>query len=582
MEANRRQKSARETSRGKKWALGAAALAAVALAPSVAAAQASTFYLDRLFMAGAPNDGIGIWRPEVAEKTRFFGQLGLGFSLNPFRNENHLEDRAGRLSNAVDTQTNLYLNAGVELLNRVQVQIAFPAILAQTTNDTALIGAGSNSVSAQTSAPMDLRLEARVVVFRSDSRAFRAGLNAVIFAPSGNEDSWGGDGKASGSLGIALDYDFKSFYVDLNTGVHFRPTSTLNDFKVGNEWRYGLGVFIPLRDNTFRLGASLFGTASIEPDVAFGSDNSTLEWLAEARMSLDEKKRLYVSGGGGTRLTPGYAPDFRLVATVGYSFPIEDTVPKSPPRKFRVEEIRSADTDKDGLPDDIDLCPTEPEDHKPPNADDGCPAPPDRDGDGNPDSTDKCPDQPEDFDKIDDADGCPEADFDEDGVGDAVDACPKEPGEPSAEKDKNGCPVFIQRVEGSNEITILKQVQFGTGSAKILSNSFKILDEVVKLMTVNKDIKLVAIEGHTDNKGSDKMNEKLSDDRAHSVRQYIIDKGIHPDRLTAKGYGPYKPIADNKTDDGRQKNRRVEFHIRDNAAGQPEGGGGAQPAPPPQ
>ncbi len=566
----------------KKWAIGAAALAAVALAPGVASAQDPSFYLDRLFVAGGPTDGIGIWRPEVSEKVRFFGQLGVGFSLNPFRNENHIEERAGRLANPVDTQTSLYLNAGVEFLNRVQVQVAMPVILGQTTNVTQIEGVGRTNVAPGTSAPMDLRLEARVVLFRSDSRAFRLGASAAIFAPSGDEKSWGGEGKASGSLGLAAEYDFKSFYVDLNTGFQFRPTSTVNDFKVGNDWRYGLGVFIPLRDNTFRIGASLFGTASIEPDVAFGSDNSTLEWLAEARMTLDEKKRLYVAGGGGTRLTPGYAPDFRLVATIGYHIPIADTVPPSPPKKFRViEEARAADTDKDGLPDDIDLCPTEPEDHKKPNADDGCPAPPDRDGDGIPDSNDKCPDQPEDFDKIDDQDGCPEDDFDADGVADATDACPKEPGEPSAEKDKNGCPIFIQRVEGSNEITILKQVQFGTGSAKILSNSFKILDEVVRLMNVNKDVKLVAIEGHTDNKGSDKMNEKLSDDRAHSVRQYIIDKGIHPDRLTAKGYGPYKPIADNKTADGRQKNRRVEFHIRDNADGaQPAGGATPAPAPP--
>ena len=563
-----------------KWAFGGAAAALIALLPNVAAAQETTFSLDRLFMAGAPGDGIGIWRPEVSDKTRFFGQLGLGFALNPFRAENGHKNAvvAGTPVNAVDTQTLMYVDVGVEFLKRIAIQVQMPAILGQTAT-----AGGSNPVSAATSAAGDLRLDARVVVFRNDARTFRAAASAALWAPTGNHLSWGGDGKTSGALTIAAEYDLKRLYIDLNTGFHFRPNNGVDDFNVGNEWTYGLGAFFPMRDNTLRLGVSIFGSLGIDGKTT--AANAPLEWQAEGRMTLDDKKRVYIGAGAGTRLTPGYAPDFRGVALVGYSYPIEDTVPPSPPKRYVNTEARAADTDHDGLPDDIDLCPTEPEDHKLPNPDDGCPAPPDRDGDGIPDSSDACPDKPEDFDKIDDADGCPEDDFDKDNIGDAVDACPKEPGEPSAEKDKNGCPVFIRRLEGSTEIEILKQVQFATGSAKILSNSFKILDEVVKLMTINKDIALVAIEGHTDNKGKDKDNEKLSDDRANSVRQYIVDKGIHPDRLTAKGFGPYKPIADNNTADGRQKNRRVEFHIRDKAAtGQPEGTGGTEtPAPtPPQ
>ena len=235
MEAKRPQKGAFFGTLGKKWAIGAAALAAAALAPGVASAQDPAFYNDRLFVAGGPSDGIGIWRPEVSEKVRFFGQLGLGFQLNPFRNENHIADRAGRLANPLDTQTSLYLNAGVEFLNRVQMQIAFPAILAQTSNVTQKTGVGRTNVAPNTSAPGDLRLEARFVLFRSDSRAFRLGANAVLFAPSGAEQSWGGEGKASGTLGLAAEYDFKSFYVDVNTGFHFRPTSQINNFKMDND-----------------------------------------------------------------------------------------------------------------------------------------------------------------------------------------------------------------------------------------------------------------------------------------------------------------------------------------------------------
>ncbi|MFO0593246.1 MAG: OmpA family protein [Polyangiaceae bacterium] len=561
----------------KKWAFGAAAAAVVALAPAAASAQNTTFYLDRLYMAGSPGDGIGVWRPEVSDKTRFFGQLGLGFSLDPFRTENGGRVlKPGQTANSVDTQTHLYVDVGIEFLKRFSFQIQLPAILGQTTNS-----GGSNPVSAGTSAAGDLRFDLRGVIFRNDARTFRLAGTGSLWVQSGNKYAWGGDGAAHGALMLGAEYDRKSFYVDLNAGVHFRKTNSVDAFTIGNEFTYALGAFFPMRDNLFRVGASIFGAAGLEGNST--AANFPLEWQVEGRMALDAKKRLYVGAGAGTRLTTGIAPDFRGVVVVGYAYPIEDTVPPAPPKKWVNTDARPADTDHDGLPDDIDLCPTEPEDHKRPNPDDGCPAPPDRDGDGIPDSADACPDKPEDFDKIDDADGCPEDDFDKDSVPDATDACPKEPGEPSAEKDKNGCPVFIRRLEGSTEIEILKQVQFATGSAKILSNSFKILDEVVKLMTINKDIALVAIEGHTDDRGKPKDNEKLSDDRANSVRQYIIDHGIHPDRLTAKGFGQDKPIADNKTADGRQKNRRVEFHIRDKAAASPEGttGGTETPAPTP-
>ncbi|MFS8068670.1 MAG: OmpA family protein, partial [Byssovorax sp.] len=213
------------------------------------------------------------------------------------------------------------------------------------------------------------------------------------------------------------------------------------------------------------------------------------------------------------------------------------------------------------IPDDIDLCPTDPEDGKPPNPDDGCPALADRDGDGIPDISDKCPDQPEDFDGIDDIDGCPEDDADKDGIGDAQDACPKEPGEPDVDPKKNGCPKFIRRISGSSEIQILKTIEFATGKATILAKSYPILDEVVRLVKVNPDIAHLDIEGHTDNKGSDELNEKLSNDRAHAVMKYMVEHGIEESRLSAAGYGPKRPIADNNTADGRQRNRRVEFHI---------------------
>ncbi|MFT3769140.1 MAG: OmpA family protein [Minicystis sp.] len=84
---------------------------------------------------------------------------------------------------------------------------------------------------------------------------------------------------------------------------------------------------------------------------------------------------------------------------------------------------------------------------------------------------------------------------------------------------------------------------------------------MVSLLVANPTIKSMSIEGHTDNQGTPEYNQRLSDDRANAVLAYLVKKGIDPHRLTAKGYGLTKPRATNDTDEGRQKNRRVEFHI---------------------
>lgn len=556
----------------RAWTLGAgAALGLTALAlPRAAEAQDRTFYLDRLNIGGAPDDGVALWRPQMGQKTRFFGQFGLGFSLNPLRLENEIDDlrkrqqaRSRGVLDPVDAQLIGYFNAGVEISDRFAIQVGLPATFYQKANVTSASSPTlTSNAGTQVAALNDLRLDARVIALRNNSRSFKAGVSGSLWLPTGTESAYGGFGSTHGALGLSLEFDPKKFFVVLNTGMHFSGGGGLNDFQVEHEWTYGAGVFLPLRDNKIRLGAEVFGSAP----VGKGSigPNTPLEWMLEGRMALGEKKQTYIGASAGTRMTSGYSPDFRGMAMIGTSFGIDDVNPPSPGKRWRNDRTNdNVDTDKDGLPDNIDLCPTDPEDGKPPAPDDGCPALPDRDGDGIPDMSDKCPDEPEDFDGIDDRDGCPEDDADEDGFPDAQDACPKEPGEASADPAKNGCPQFIRRISGSNEIQILKQVQFATGKATILPNSYPILDEVVRLLKANPEITHLDIEGHTDNRGPNALNERLSQDRSDSVMAYLVSHGIEAGKLAAKGYGPARPIASNDTAEGRQANRRVEFHIRD-------------------
>ncbi|HUH04071.1 MAG TPA: OmpA family protein [Kofleriaceae bacterium] len=213
------------------------------------------------------------------------------------------------------------------------------------------------------------------------------------------------------------------------------------------------------------------------------------------------------------------------------------------------------DNDNDGLADKIDDCPNEPEDKDGFQDEDGCPDL-DNDADGLADKIDQCPDQAEDVDGFEDEDGCPDLDNDGDGVPDAVDKCPDEYAETT-----DGCPKKYKLVVVTKtKIEIKQTIYFQSGKAKIKPVSFPLLNEVGQALVDNPSIK-VRIEGHTDSRGSDSFNEKLSDSRAHSVRKYLVGRGVDGDRMVAKGYGEAQPIADNRTDTGRAQNRRVEFVI---------------------
>lgn len=179
----------------------------------------------------------------------------------------------------------------------------------------------------------------------------------------------------------------------------------------------------------------------------------------------------------------------------------------------------------------------------------------DSDGDGLADSSDRCPNTP-----ASTADGCPppapvvQTDSDGDGVYDSEDDCP---GTLEGLKvDERGC-----AVQTETQSVVLKGVSFLPGSATLTADAQGVLDSAVAALAGQEDLR-VEIGGHTDAQGSDAANQRLSQRRADSVRQYLIAKGIGAERMTAVGYGEAQPIADNDTPAGRAGNRRVEFKIK--------------------
>lgn len=202
------------------------------------------------------------------------------------------------------------------------------------------------------------------------------------------------------------------------------------------------------------------------------------------------------------------------------------------------------DTDGDGIPDPKDACPTV----AGIAALGGCP---DADGDGIKDSDDECPNEAGPRAN----NGCPYADKDGDGVLDKDDECPDVAGTVA----NNGCPEVS--VEVLNQLnTDFKNVLFDYNKASLRSESFPTLDNVASIMLEYPTTRFL-IEGHTDDRGRDSYNLNLSDQRAASVRTYLTGKGIPASRLESKGFGEARPIASNKTADGRQQNRRVELSI---------------------
>jgi OmpA-OmpF porin, OOP family len=288
--------------------------------------------------------------------------------------------------------------------------------------------------------------------------------------------------------------------------------------------------------------------------------------------------------GAGPGITRGFgSPKLRVLASLEY-YPdfMEKKAPPPPP----------ADRDKDGILDKDDACIDVPGIASPDPKKHGCPPPKDSDGDGIIDEKDACPQEAgipsedpkkhgcpvRDKDKdgiLDEVDACvdvpgianedpkkngcpPPKDTDGDTIMDDVDACPNEKGEANKDPKKHGCPKAIIR---GTEVKILERVEFDTGLARIRKESDPVLQAVLKIMKEHPEITKLSVEGHTDNKGSRFMNLSLSKRRAASVVSWLIKNGVDKKRLSSNGFGPDKAIDTNDTPEGRQNNRRVEFHI---------------------
>jgi OmpA-OmpF porin, OOP family len=567
--------------------LAALALVAVSLSSSAARAQRA-FYVDRIQIGGAPEDGLVSRRPYVGHEARLYGSIAAGYTLNPLRASTVAATDAAeaKIENPIEHQALSYFSVGVEFAGRASLGLTLPVAWYQWGGDIPVRGSRPPPPSIDAvdtgGALYDLSLEGRFVAIDATDRGFRLGFGGAILLPTGTFARGASDNAVTFYPYVTAEQALGPLLFVGSAGPHFRPLRGVggrdSKLDVGSEVRITGGAFLDL-SNRVRVGGEIngmVGFASNEEGESLFLKSATtpFEWLGSGRLVFGQYLRNYARASIGTRLSNGYgAPDLRILVSLGRWASFEDFFPKdhtrSPGDPMPMRSLEpEADRDNDGFPDSIDGCPEVAEDGHPPKAYDGCAEGSDRDRDSIPDVEDQCPDEAEDHDNLQDNDGCPERDADRDGVIDARDACPLEPGREFGDPRRDGCatveepPKAPQQVvvEDDGELRLLKPLQFETGTAEIVATSKSILEEVVSVLQQRPDQRL-AVHGHTDNLGNVAFNTDLSRRRAEAVVKYLADRGIAYERLEAQGFGPSRPIADNGTPEGRARNRRVEFKL---------------------
>jgi OOP family OmpA-OmpF porin len=507
-------------------------------------------------------------------------------------------------SSPVSSQIFLHFGASFALWSRLMLSVDMPVAVSQSSAGDDAFLTGSNGA-----APGDLRFGLRGNLFGEYYDPFQIGIGAYLYTPTGNDEEFTGEGAVYGQPHVVFGGRTDFLVYSAKAGALVKGSDNPNTFT------FGLGVGALLLDEKLTIGPEIYGQVAFE-DKPF-LNQIQREGAVNAELIIGAQyyfaDMFVIGAGAGPGLANGVGtPQVRGLVRFAYDprperekpkqeepdrdgdgiFDKDDACPDTP----GVEDQDPAkngcppDRDGDGILDKDDACPDvkgqpneDPEKHgcPPPNDRDGdgivdgedaCPdtagvksddpkkngCPPDRDGDGIIDAEDACPDTPGVKNEDPKLNGCP-ADRDGDGFHDLEDACPDTPGEADSDPRKHGCPKTV--IVTDKAILILQKIEFDFDKATIKSVSDALLDEVAATLKAHAEIERLEIQGHTDNKGGAFYNQRLSDLRAKAVLAAMVKRGVEASRMTAKGYGQKTPIATNSTDDGRAKNRRVEFKI---------------------
>ncbi len=473
-----------------------------------------------------------------------------------------------------------WLSAQFHLNGPLSLSAQLPVLLAQH-GDLSFLPPAARGPSSFGASVGDVRLTPRVSLLRQESVGVDLGVQGSIELPTGQSSSLSSDGRVNGELLAALGHRFYLSSTDSleligNVYTRLRPPREILDVKVGSTAGARVGLAYYLGSEALYAPHRVFFEADGQSYLraGFTSGSAPAEWRVGGTWCLGRVFSIDAAVGTGIGNGVG-APAARGLIGIGYSpascRPADRDGDGVSDRDDKCVDVPGVperqgcplppDRDHDGVPDSEDACPDEPglkENH-------GCPASHDRDGDGVPDMVDRCPDVPGPASNQ----GCPEEkpvacvpppapkadelalplaplveaapppaaapDCDDDGVPDAEDNCPDQPGP----VENHGCPPAVKQlvVITGTKIDILDKVFFATNKAVIEKRSFALLDQVAQVLNAHPELLHIEVQGHTDNVGDPKKNQKLSQARAEAVVAYLVKAKVDAGRLTAKGYG---------------------------------------------
>jgi outer membrane protein OmpA-like peptidoglycan-associated protein len=589
-----------------RWKLWSYALvvSSLAFATTASAQQQKGFVLDRFEPSERGSEWFVLDSLDIRGHLRPAAGVVGTYALNPLV----VYDQNGNsLSSLVEHQVFVHPGASIVLWDRVRAAISLPVAAYQTGDRTTL---GTKTYAAPSSNIGDLRLAADVRLFGRHGGPVTGALGVAVFLPTGSREDFTSDGTVRVMPRATIAGDVSIFTYSARVGFQYRPLDeAFEQNPLGSEINAGAAAGLRVANRKLVVGPELYGSSIVDGKSLFKSRTTPLEGLIGAHYTFGDFR---VGAGLGTGFTRGWGtPALRAFLSAEWApgsiddedkdgiADAEDACPKT--RGVRSAEPAqngcpkvapppppAADTDGDGITDDVDACLAIAGVRNSDPSKNGCP--PDRDGDGVIDAVDACPDvagqksydpkhngcpdDDRDGDGVkDDVDACPDlagkktedpttngcpSDRDGDGAYDVEDACPDAAGPPDPDPKKNGCP--LARIEGG-EIKLTEQVKFKTDSSEILRDSDPTLLAIATTLKDHPEITKIRVEGHTDNRGPESANNRLSKRRAEAVVKWLTSNGLSKDRFEAIGVGMTRPIDTNNTPEGRQNNRRVELHI---------------------
>ena len=570
--------------------------AVLALFSTAARAQSaerdSSYAVERFRLA---SDGAGILDVEgaavPAHMRAEFG-LWLGYTDDPL---NVAAERPGqgsaRVGSLVSERLGGALHASLGLWDRVQFGLAMEMVLAQGQDTGMLDGDGGALSGAGVSA---LHFTPKLQVLDESRHPVSVSVIAGLTLPVGSGEGYMNDGATTWAPELALARGFgEHVRGGLNLGYRARERQRTWNLDLDDELFARAGVGVRMSPALESYATFSYATPSGAPMAEMGRDYGELKggvcWLRG-------NWTVFAAAGFGTQRGVG-APDWRALAGVRVARWLDlDAGPRTArraasasaskadtdqvfenPLRLRGESVAGTERGPGGRPGaelgdggDVDAS----------DRDD------DSDGDGISDAVDACPTQLEDLDGYVDTDGCPDLDNDEDGVRDYLDGCPdvagvaSEAGCPARDRDGDtvadyldncpdtpgyevfhGCSEEPLALLTPEHIALTEAVAFDADRVRLRRHARRMFAEVAAILHAHPSLRLIQIEGYTDDRGDLEANLRISQHRAEIVRAFLIARGVAEHRLRAVGYGSARPIGDNRSERGRELNRRVELRI---------------------